>query len=106
MRPDPITLPSRCIESGEALSFVRLRADRIGMSLSDVLARGAFAQQQTRLVEGDILRVHGVDGRCWAEVVGITDNGRLVIEPDTVLGPVGNPPERRGPGRPPKIDAA
>ena len=61
---------------------IRFRADKLGLTLADVFEPGRFSAMQARLNNGAVLRIWATDGRCWAEVTGITDAGRLVIEPD------------------------
>lgn len=78
----------------------------LGMSLNDVLAADAlsareFSDVTPRNGATPMIRIVAQDGSCWASVMGISDVGGLIIEPDAA--PVAAP--RRG--RPPKVaDAA
>ena len=73
----------------------------MGMTLADALEPDVFAAKSTPLQVGSLVRLIGLDGRCWATVTGVSERGGLIIEADAA--PVAAP--RRG--RPPKVaDAA
>ena len=80
---DYTSIPSNVLLDLSNTPPVRFRADKMGLSLADVFEAGKFNAMQARLNVGTTLRVQATDGRCWAEVTGITEGGRLVIEPDT-----------------------
>lgn len=84
---------------------VHLDVREMGMSLADVFAADALASTQfsdvlPRSGMAPLIRVVAVDGNCWASVVGVSEIGGLIIEPDAA--PVAVP--RRG--RPPKVAEA
>lgn len=87
MRPTPIYVPatSKFLEDGSSRPIVVFHADRLGLSLEQVFEAGAFDAKQVFFAEGDWLRVNATDGRTWATVVGVTDNGRAILEPDTAV---------------------
>ncbi len=67
---------------------VCLRMDRVGLSLAEAFEEGLLSQKNLDLRVGWIALIVGTDGRCWASVKRITDNGRLVFEP-FLSGPPG-----------------
>lgn len=84
---------------------VHLDVREMGMSLADVFATDALAATQfsdvlPRAGMAPLLRVVAVDGNCWASVVGVSDVGCLIIEPDAAPSVA----SRRG--RPPKAAEA
>lgn len=74
---------------------IRFRADKLGLTLAEVFEPGRFSAVQARINDGAVLRIQATDGRCWAEVTGITEAGRLVIEPDAPLTEARRSPTRR-----------
>ena len=78
-----------------------------GMSISDVLAPDHLnARQFSDVIPTNngltpMIRLIATDGACWLSVMGVSDVGGLILEPD--VAPAAAP--RRG--RPPKVaDAA
>lgn len=95
------TVPSSAIRDSSISPPLILDVRQKGLTLAEALAPDTFSRAQTRLEPETTLRVVAVDGRCWATVVGVSEIGGLIIEPDAA--PVAAP--RRG--RPPKVaDAA
>lgn len=98
---DFITVPSNAIRDMSISPPLSLDVRGLGMTLAQALEDETFNARQARLGVDQTLRVIATDGRCWATVVGISETGGLIIEPDAA--PVAAP--RRG--RPPKVaDAA
>lgn len=74
---------------------------QLDLSIADVFEAGRFAASDL-MQDGwkfQFFLFKAIDGFCFAEGVGITDNGRAILTPMTVPG--GEKPAR-GPGRPPK----
>jgi hypothetical protein len=84
---------------------IHLDVRELGMSLADVFAADALSATQFSDVTprnglAPVMRVVAADGNCWASVVGVSDVGGLIIEPDAAQVPA---PRR---GRPPKAAEA
>lgn len=88
-----------------------------GLTIAECFDEGRFLAKDMWL-EGlayQIWRIKALDGSCWAEVIGRTDNGRIVMVPDLVPVPgskgvaviteTAMDPNRRKVGRPPKAAA-
>lgn len=74
----------------------------MGMTLADALEPDAFAAKPTPLQVGSLVRLIGLDGRCWATVTGVSERGGLIIEADVLPGAASSPKR----GRPPKVAEA
>lgn len=95
-----IAIPSTAIRDSSISPPLLFNAVQMGMTLAQALEPDTFSRVQSRLQPGDTLRITATDGRCWATVVGVSEIGGLIIEPDAA--PVAVP--RRG--RPPKVAEA
>jgi hypothetical protein len=76
-----------------------------GMSIADVLAPDCLSARQFSDVTPangftPMIRIIATDGACWASVMGVSEVGGLIIEPDVVQSAT---PRR---GRPPKVAEA
>ena len=80
MAPDFIAVPTSHITDMRNQPPLRFDAARLGLSGGDVMRSGAFDARQMQLDVGTILWIEATDGRFWAQIVGKTPDGRLVLE--------------------------
>ena len=81
------SIPESSLRPADMGALMLFNAARLKLTLADVFEPGAFSARQSGLRVGDTLRVRAQDGRCWAEVVAITEDDTLVLEADAMTDP-------------------
>lgn len=80
MHEQPMNVPKNCISAYEVVPKAVLRANRLGLTLTQVFEPGRFSASLTGISAGYLLTILATDGWCEALVASVDDRGRLELQ--------------------------
>lgn len=81
MRDEPIVLPPVAFAASDRLFGWILDVRRFGLTLASIMEPGALKAERYGAEVGQTIQIVATDGWTWARYVGVTELGRIVLDP-------------------------